>query len=117
MLKVSLEPQLNRFAWNDICGHEHGHRLSGLTGSAHPIAKHGCMRSLMMVRMMRFVGNGLCRGEASNREQAEDHQQGERLFHQRGIHSVRHNKIYQADGTEPGVRASSRPDQKPLCSR
>ena len=92
VLKVSFESKFNKFVWNDIRGHEHSRRLSGLTGSTHPAAKHGSMRGLVMMGVMRFVRDGLCRGESSDSEQAEDQQDGERLLHQPRRHSVPHDQ-------------------------
>ena len=32
-----------------------GHRIEDLSGGAHPVAKHGSMRGLMMMGVVRFV--------------------------------------------------------------
>ena len=41
-----------------------------------------------MMGVMRFVRNGLRRGQSSDSEQAEDQHEGERLLHQPRRHSI-----------------------------
>ena len=50
------------------------------------------MRGLVMMGVMRFVRDGLRRGESADSEQAEDQQEGKRLRHQPRRHSVAHNQ-------------------------
>lgn len=50
------------------------------------------MRGLVMMGVMRFVRDGLRRGESPDSEQAEDQQEGKRLRHQPRRHSVPHNQ-------------------------
>jgi hypothetical protein len=62
---------------------------------------------------MRFVRDGLCRGESSDSEQAEDQHEGERFLHQPRRHSIPHyqdrTRRWYPTGQESVKREGSEP--------
>ncbi|ALA56985.1 hypothetical protein NITMOv2_0548 [Nitrospira moscoviensis] len=62
-----------------VLGHKQGRRdaVHRLSGGAHPGAEDGAVRRFLMMRVMRFVGDRLGRGEAADDHNGHHEQKSE----------------------------------------
>ncbi len=98
--------------------HGCGARIEYLPGGAHPGTEHGPMCRLLVVRMMRFMRDGLGRGQPADDEKTDNQKGGDGSFHLQASHRriiPEHNLMANATGL--GLTESRSPEvHNPLSS-
>ena len=97
--------------------HGCGARIEYLPGGTHPGTEHGPMRRLLVVRMMRFMRDGLRRGQPADDEKTDNQQDGDGSFYLQASHRRIPEENLMANATGLGLTESRSPGvHNPLSS-